>query len=357
MLHTFNYIKKKDKLKKLLGSYPKDRKIKFFFLIILNLTKISLFYSIIIGVIITICCNNWISIWIGLEISIISFIPIIQNTNNQISSESIIKYFIVQRIASTAILISVISILIGVSIKNEIILIISIIIKIGVAPFHNWILTVIEYLSYNSILIILTIIKIPPLSVLFQTNTNIIEIPVIIRIIIRSISCLNQRSIKKIIAFSSIYGISLILTSINKFYISFNYLILYSIIILILIKIIQSIKINYINQILLNEKSLWIKLNLWINILSIRGFPLTIGFSIKIIIIQNLIINNLFILSTIMVITSILIIVFYIRLAFLSLFTLITFKKWILNYNKSHQFIFIINIIFIPLSINIIGII
>lgn len=288
--------------------------------------------------------------WIGLEISIISFIPIIQNSSNFISAESIMKYFIVQRIASTAMLVRVISILIGVSINNELIFMVAIIIKLGLAPFHNWLLNVVRYINFYSIFVIFTFLKVPPLCLIFQIRPNYIQIPLILRILIRSIGCLNQSSVRKVIAFSSIYRISLILTSVNKLFIWLNYLVLYRIILCIILIIVREIKINYINQMLFNEKSLLIKFNLWLNVLSIRGFPITIGFSIKMIIIQNLIIRNFILLSLIILLTSIIVILFYMRLAFFSLFSFIIFKKWRINFNKSQLYILIINVIAIPLT-------
>lgn len=329
----------------------------FFFLILLNLSKVSLVYSLIIGVIITICSNNWISMWIGLEISIISFIPIMQNINNNISSESIIKYFLVQRIASTLILMRVTCILVGIWIKNDFILIMSILIKIGLVPFHNWLLTIIEFLETIPIFLLFTVIKIPPMSILYQINCESIEFPIILSILVSSLSCLNQRSIKKLLSFSSIYGVSIMLCCLDKFYIMIVYLFIYRIILLILINILDQIKINYINQILFNEKSIWIKINLWINILSIRGFPLTLGFSIKIFVIQNVILNHLIIICLIIVLTSMFSIIFYIRLAFMSLFLINLFKKWRININKSINYIFIINLLFTPIFLGILSII
>lgn len=46
--------------------------------------------------------------WIGLELNLTSIIPLIKNEINKFSTEAIIKYFIIQAIASSLFLISII---------------------------------------------------------------------------------------------------------------------------------------------------------------------------------------------------------------------------------------------------------
>lgn len=274
------------------------------------------------------------------------------------SSESIIKYFIIQRIASTIFLLRTISILIGVNIEvMENLIKLSIIIKLGLAPFHNWVLIIIEFISYYSIFIILTIIKIQPITIVFQLNSNkIITLVILIRIIIRSISALNQSSIRKTLGWSSIYNIGIIITSTNKLIISLTYLIVYSLIIIILVKQLISIKINYLNQIVFNEFSILIKINMWLNILSIRGFPPTIGFFIKLIIVQNIINENQNIIIIVIVLTSILVTIFYTRIAFNSIIIYHHIKKWItISINKPIYYLIILNLILISTILTIIN--
>lgn len=314
----------------------------------MNSTKITLTNTMIIGVIITICSNNWISIWIGIEVTLLSFIPIIQS-EVKTSSESIIKYFIVQRAASTIFLLGVIIILIGVNIIDETITLTALIIKIGLAPFHNWVISVIERIEYIRVMIILTVIKIPPLRILYQINTTILTIPIILRILISSIICINQSSIRKTLGYSSIYNNRIIVISINKYNILLTYLIIYSRILIMIIILLKNIKINFIRQIVFNEFNLLSKINIWVNILSIRGFPLTIGFIAKIIIIQMIIFQNNKLLLIIILVTSILVILFYIRITFTSIFLIVSNKKWINLNNKSKMFIMLINLISTPI--------
>nr|YP_010431977.1 NADH dehydrogenase subunit 2 [Abrus daozhenensis]USS62512.1 NADH dehydrogenase subunit 2 [Abrus daozhenensis] len=310
---------------------------------LINSTKLTLANTMMIGVIMTICSNNWISMWMGLEISMLSFLPFMVN-KNKLSSESMVKYFIIQSVASTIFLLSVICMLIGVNMLNEMTLTISMLIKLGSAPFHMWVLMIIEMINYLPLFFLLTVLKIPPLSILYQINTKMLTIPIILSMFVSSISCLNQSSMRKTLGFSSIYNISLMMISINKFNVMMIYLMIYSTMMILLTNICMKMKINFINQMIFNEFSIWMKINMWINMLSMSGFPPLMGFSAKLMIIQTLINSNEFIMVIFLVVTSFLVMMFYMRLTFSSLMNLYSFKKWTLNKITPVFYLFSLNL-------------
>nr|QXX99457.1 NADH dehydrogenase subunit 2 [Aconurella prolixa] len=293
-----------------------------------NSTKLMLTNTMMIGVIMTICSNNWVSMWMGMEISLISFIPLMNSNKINSSSEAMVKYFIIQSISSTMLLFSVICMLIGVSVTNEIILTSAMMMKMGLTPFHNWVLMVIEHLEYSVMLILLTILKLPPISIMYQINSKFLTFPIIMSLIVSSICCLNQSSIRKTLTYSSIFNMSLMISSINKFSLIISFLSVYSINMTFLVMMFSMMKINFINQILFNEFSTWMKLNIWINMLSMSGFPPTMGFITKLMVIQEMIKTNELILVTIMILTSLLVLFFYTRLAFSSMMISYSIKKW-----------------------------
>lgn len=212
-------------------------------------------------------------------------------------------YFLIQSIASILLLFSFIIILHYKSIN--IILFISIIIKIGRAPFHYWIPIIIEGINWLKIFILLTWQKINPLIILYFNNYfNLINIFILLSLIIGSISGLNYSSIKKIISFSSINQLRWIIIRLINNKLLKLYLIFYFFTIWIIIKSIILFNIKYLNEIYnLNIKNKFIKLFIFINFLSLGGLPPFLGFFPKLIIIIK--INNLFILFFIIVITLI----------------------------------------------------
>nr|YP_010272342.1 NADH dehydrogenase subunit 2 [Parascaphoidella transversa]UKE80326.1 NADH dehydrogenase subunit 2 [Parascaphoidella transversa] len=316
-----------------------------------NSSKLLLANTMMIGVIMTICSNNWISMWMGLELSLLSFIPFIQ-TDNLMSSESMIKYFIIQSVASTMMLFSVVIMLIGVNMMNETIMTIAMLMKLGSVPFHNWVLMIIEMLSYYTMFSLLTILKAPPLLIMYQINSMNLFIPIILSMIFSAILCLNQASIRKTLAYSSIFNISLMLIIMDSMNMLVLYLAFYSIMMITMTNIIKNLKINFINQMVMNEFNNSIKMNLWINMLSMSGFPPMIGFLGKMMVIQTLIQKNEFLLLLILLLSSMLVTMFYTRMAFTSMMLTISTKKWNKHYTSTLYYPMVVNIIFTPVFIS-----
>lgn len=286
--------------------------------------------TIIIGVIVSICSNSWIIVWAGLEISLISFIPLLEK-DRVLSTESSIKYFIIQRISSSIIILAFI-----INIKNIswILISYSIFIKIGTAPFHQWIIRISEGLTYINLFIILSLIKLPPLTILIYNKTINLLIR-ILSLIVGSTAGLNQISLRKILTYSSIYNIGymLIITKITTNWLWF--ILIYSIILILTLIIRFKINLSYINQISINNYKILRKLNIWILILSIRGIPPTIGFINKIIVIELIIQQKQIIISSIIIISSLTMSFYYTRIIFPSFILQSISNKWNLKINKN----------------------
>lgn len=81
--------------------------------------------------------------WMGLEINLLSFVPMVISRRNEAETESVLKYFLVQAIGSGLILLGSFSII---NYPNSMIrgvislyvLLFSMIVKMGIVPFHYW---------------------------------------------------------------------------------------------------------------------------------------------------------------------------------------------------------------------------
>lgn len=327
-----------------MDSYFKYR-IKFFFLINLNLTKIIFFTLLIFSTLISISTSNWLSIWIGLELNLFSIIPIINFKSSIYSIEATIKYFLIQAFASILLLIFLINKNLLFFNNNNILILIPLLIKLRLIPFHLWLPSIIEGLNWISCLLIITWQKITPLIIISYLNINKSLIFLITLISINSIFGLNQNSIRKIIAISSINNTTWILFAIlinENLWI--NYFLIYSILNFLIIKIFNNYNINYINQIKLFNLNFFFKLNILILILSIIGLPPIIGFLIKWILIKTLIYNNIYFIIIILIILTILNLFFYIKITYFILFNFNLFNKWYLQFKKNkYNFIILIN--------------
>lgn len=327
-----------------MDSYFKYR-IKFFFLINLNLTKIIFFTLLIFRTLISISASNWLSIWIGLELNLFSIIPILNFKSSIYSIEATIKYFLIQAFASILLLIFLINKNLLFINNDNILIIMSLLIKLRLMPFHLWLPSIIEGLNWISCLLIITWQKITPLIIISYLNVNKNIIFLIILISINSIFGLNQNSIRKILAISSINNTTWILFAIlinENLWI--NYFLIYSLLNFLIIKILNNYNINYINQIKLFNLNFFFKLNILILIFSIIGLPPIIGFLIKWILIKTLIYNNIYIIIIILIILTILNLLFYIKITYFILFNFNLFNKWYLIYKKNnYDFIILIN--------------
>ena len=264
--------------------------------------------------------------WIGMEINILSFIPLITNLKNINYSEAAINYFLIQALASSIILISInisrfksnFSFYIIERPSSPYILISTIILKIGSAPFQFWIINVIENLNWINNLIIITLQKVAPITVTWQLIKieKTILIFVITSVIIGALGGLNQISIRKIIAFSSLNQIGwIIITLLFNKSLWTTYIIIYSIVNTSVIILIHSNKAFFINQIVTSNKNSNIsKIILATNLISIGGLPPMLGFIPKWIVVQTLIINKILLINSVMIIIRLITLFFYLKI-------------------------------------------
>lgn len=327
-----------------MDSYFKYR-IKFFFLINLNFTKILFLIILIFRTFFSISSSNWFSIWIGLELNLFSIIPIFNFKSSIYSIESTIKYFLIQAFTSIILLIFLINKSIFFFWNNNILIILPLLIKISLIPFHLWLPSIIEGLNWFSCLLIFTWQKITPIIIISYLNFNKILILIFTLLLINSIYGFNQNSLRKILAISSINNSSWIIIALlinEKLWI--NYFLIYLILNSIIIFIFNQYNINYINQLKFFNINYFFKLNILILIFSIIGLPPILGFLIKWILIKNLILNNLILIIIILIIISIFNLFLYLKITYFILFNFNISNKWFYqnkNYFKKNIFIFI----------------
>lgn len=325
------------------------------FLIILNLSSTLFLASTILGTTITVRAKSWIIIWVGLEVNLLAFIPLINKNKTPYEREASIKYFIVQAIASIILLITII--LEGIIEANtwlNIILISALIIKIGAAPFHIWFPRVIQGLSWANCIILITWQKIAPIIIIsYKIRNGIIRnIIIISRVMVGALGGLNQTSIRKIIAYSSIRHLGWIIIAIiirNWYWII--YFSIYTMLNIAVIILLKNSSILYLPQVFSLKIENKTKFTLLISILSLGGLPPFLGFLPKWIIIQNSIIFNNKLTIIVIVITTIVTLYFYLRVAYRGFSLQNQLIYWI-NENVNKSIVFIstaISLISIPI--------
>nr|AMA06624.1 NADH dehydrogenase subunit 2 [Cryptolaemus montrouzieri] len=310
--------------------------MKFYQMIFLN--------NLILGTLISISSYSWFSMWMGLELNLLSFIPLIIKKNN-FSSEASLKYFIVQSISSIFILFSIILTNMNfeyfmIEYPMNLIFNSALLTKMGAAPFHFWFSEIMEGLNWINALILLTWQKLAPMILLmynFYLNLYFMFI-IIMCIVISGIKSWNQTSMKKILTFSSINHMGWM---ISMFYSNQSmwlyYFMFYFFMNFCLILLLNKFSIQNFNDMfkMMNYNKIF-KLFFFINFFSLSGLPPFLGFLPKWMVLMNLMQNNLYILTFIMIFGTLLMMFTYIRITFQSL----TMKSMENNFLNKNNFFF-----------------
>nr|UEP15838.1 NADH dehydrogenase subunit 2 [Glanycus foochowensis] len=312
-----------------------------------NSNKMFFMFILFFSSLVSISSNSWFGCWIGLEINLLSFIPLISNLNNMFSSEASLKYFLIQSIASINFLFLIL-LKMNIMIEMNFISILinsSLLMKMGAVPFHFWFPNIIEGLSWWNCFILMTWQKITPMILLsYYFNKNFIMFITILNAIIGAIGGLNQTSLRKLMAFSSINNLSWMLISIlisENLWIFFFFM--YSFMISIICFIFNNLNIYFINQLFMFNMNYLIKISFLINFLSLGGLPPFLGFLPKWIVINFMIMNKFYLLTFIFILMSLIMLYFYIRITFSSLMFNYLKLKWF-KMNIKNNLLFINNI-------------
>nr|QNE85557.1 NADH dehydrogenase subunit 2 [Suillia flava] len=318
-----------------------------------NSSKIMFFLILMFGTMIAISSNSWIGAWMGLEINLLSFIPLMSDNNNLMSTEASLKYFLTQALASAILLFSVILFLLENKMSLQMnhfftnsMTLSSLLLKSGAAPFHFWFPNVMEGLSWANSLVLMTWQKIAPLMLASYTIVKpMMMVCAILSVIIGSLGGLNQTSLRKLMAFSSINHLGWMITSMfTSETLWMTYFMFYSFLSFNLIMMFNLFKLNSIPQLFsLFSNSTSLKAVMFLNLLSLGGLPPFLGFIPKWLVIQTLIVNSQLMLMTVLTVMTLITLFFYLRLCYAAFMLNYYENNWMLSsyQNKSSSLMFL----------------
>nr|YP_009647944.1 NADH dehydrogenase subunit 2 [Gerbilliscus leucogaster]QBZ37943.1 NADH dehydrogenase subunit 2 [Gerbilliscus leucogaster] len=301
------------------------------------ITIIIIYFTMFFGPMITMTSSNLMFMWIGLEMSLLSITPLLINKKFPRSTEAATKYFITQATASMIFLLAIslnfyqLGMWLFQTQTHETIIMlttISMMIKLGLAPFHSWLPEVTQGIPLHTGMIILTWQKLAPLSILFQIheliNIKLTSIIAIISILVGAWGGLNQTQTRKILAYSSIshMGWMIAILPYNHHIMILN-LLIYILLTLSMFFMMIPNSLTTISLItLMWNKTPMMMIILPMTLLSLGGLPPLTGFMPKWIIITEMLKNNNIFLSTLMAMTALLNLFFYTRMIYSSTLTI-----------------------------------
>nr|WKW89308.1 NADH dehydrogenase subunit 2 [Scirtothrips hansoni] len=290
--------------------------------------------SLTISIFLGLSSNSFLMIWMAMEINLFSFIPLMSMKTEQTSEKSMIIYFLIQSISSMIIFVSVIffSILCNqlLSVLNMMIFL-GLFMKMGMFPFHFWVISMIENISWTNCFILLTIQKILPLTLMFcMIQKKSILILCFLNSLIASLSGLTMFSLRKIFSFSSMNHLSLMIICMMLSKKIFKiYFFIYSMMNFLGMKIMNQNKTFFLQEIMLFKKnSLMDFLSIIVIFFSMAGIPPFIGFMPKMFIIMKMVENSILALTFFILIFNTIASFFYLRLTYMNLVLSMTNKKY-----------------------------
>nr|AUR45317.1 NADH dehydrogenase subunit 2 [Edolisoma admiralitatis]AUR45318.1 NADH dehydrogenase subunit 2 [Edolisoma admiralitatis]AUR45319.1 NADH dehydrogenase subunit 2 [Edolisoma admiralitatis] len=334
--------------------------------------KLIFTISLLLGTTITISSNHWVMAWTGLEINTLAILPLISKSHHPRAIEAATKYFLVQATASTLVLFS--------SMTNAwhtgqwditqlthptscLIMTAAISMKLGLAPFHFWFPEVLQGSSLTTGLLLSTLMKFPPITLLYMTsqalNTTLLTTMAILSAALGGWMGLNQTQTRKIMAFSSIshLGWMTIIIIYNPKLALLNFY-LYSLMTAAIFLTFNSIKALKLSTLMTAwTKTPSLSAILLLALLSLAGLPPLTGFLPKWLIIQELTKQDMAPAAVVISLLSLLGLFFYLRLAYCATITLPPhttnhMKQWHVNkpINTSIAILTTMSIVLLPIS-------
>nr|YP_009233457.1 NADH dehydrogenase subunit 2 [Engaewa subcoerulea]AMB27350.1 NADH dehydrogenase subunit 2 [Engaewa subcoerulea] len=272
------------------------------------------------GAILAISSSSWVSAWIGLELNLMAFIPLISSKTNMFSSEAALKYFLVQALGSATIIFSATMLFMA---PNSFMPLVSLalILKTGSGGLHFWFPQIMEGLNWFHASLLMTVQKLAPMFLLSYMTSNmlcsfLISSSALCSSIVGAIGGLNQTSLRKILSFSSINHMSWMFFSMlineTSWIIYFS---LYTLITLSITILFFSLQAYHFSDLINYSKSPLSKTISIMSLFSLGGLPPFSGFLPKWIILQELIFNSFYITLTLLLSCSLLTLYFYTRLS------------------------------------------
>nr|ACD42825.1 NADH dehydrogenase subunit 2 [Callisaurus draconoides] len=300
-------------------------------------TTTILISSLATGTVITASSHHWLMAWIGLEMNTLAIIPMISKKHHPRATEAATKYFLTQAAASATLLFaSTINawqtgtwdIINMTNPTANILLTMSIAMKLGLAPTHFWLPEVLQGSTMKMALIIATWQKLAPMALILITSNNLSTTTLLTMGMISTLlggwAGLNQTQTRKIMAYSSIAHLgwmAAIITIMPKIMVLNLMLYLLMTTSMFYTLILLNIK-NIKDMAASSTTSMATTTAAMLVLLSLGGLPPLTGFMPKWLILEELTTQNLTTAATVMALSALLSLFFYLRLSYSTTITL-----------------------------------
>nr|AXJ93304.1 NADH dehydrogenase subunit 2 [Nereis sp.] len=246
------------------------------------------FSTTIMGTMISLSSTNWLYLWMGMELNLLSFIPIMSHSHKLQETTGSVKYFMVQATGSGLMLtmgiLSMNPYMTSYQLIINLIFMMSMCMKLGTPPYHQWLPHVMTSIPWSSCLMLATWQKISPLMMLtFITPSEMYPMVMMIAslsAIVGGTGGMNQSQMRALMAYSSIGHMGWMLAALTiSNELSLMYFFVYTMITasLMLMLLKSNILMSQISNTLIPTKMMMMYMIMFV-LMSLGGLPPLLGF-------------------------------------------------------------------------------
>nr|QDI94037.1 NADH dehydrogenase subunit 2 [Tuxedo sp. ph57] len=299
-------------------------------------SKMMFLSMLVISTVMVVSSSSWLNMWIGLEINLMSFIPLISSPKNIYLSQSTMSYFLIQSMSSmlfiTFILMNKYIFVISEKNITKTMIMLTMMMKMGMPPFHMWFPEIMNKMTWPSCFILMTWQKIAPLFILSEViyMDKLTTTIICASAITGAIGGINQTSTRKIMAYSSMNHMSWMVACAAMFKKSWvTYMMMYIMLMMIISLIMYNYNIMFINQMNITSFSSNMEKMIIVSMMmSIGGLPPFLGFMPKWIAIQYMIYSKEFMMMMFMIASALITLAYYLRTSLLMNLIMGHSQKW-----------------------------
>nr|AID54843.1 NADH dehydrogenase subunit 2 [Hoplopleura akanezumi] len=255
-----------------------------------------------LGCVLSLCSSSWLSVWFGMELTTLFFIPFLSKAKWFGSAASVWQFLLYSVTSSMLFLFSGISLSYTEVLDNmagpswaSAIMVLVVLLKLGLPPLHGWSVAMVGSLSWEGVYIFSTLLKVSPIYLLI--NLSSLGIEGMLRtfsVLAICMLCYSLRgavsfSLRHLIAYSSILSMSwVILASIGSESLSILYTLMYFMSLLIMTSVFSYWGASTVQESLSIESSAVEKALIVVSLMNLAGIPPSLGFLMKVSIIKQL---------------------------------------------------------------------
>lgn len=308
-------------------------------LISLNTFKRFFLFILLLRVFSGLRRNSFFVVWVCLELNILSFISLVVRNSVERNRLRAVVYFFPQAVSSSIFIFRVFSFdLISIN-TLEILLVVSIRIKLGVPPFHVWVIVLVKKLSSYRLFLMLTVQKILPFWLIIIRIKIFHWIFIFLGVILRVLGRVGQRRVLGLLGFSSIYSVCWIIRSIRYLF-GLIYLRVYRVGLFLVISVLRGQRTGELES--FQECGLFNYLVLLKGVMLIIGLPPFILFFVKVLILSELIFQQQQFMGVFLACSSIIFFFVYARFFMLAARGLFSLRLFNLRVRRSMKRVLIL---------------